>query len=187
MHLFSCMAKQQTNPIGKKQMPHNIPQQVKSFVICPVWQLGQFPCCITATLGAFNSFWVVMAGGLLIALEKRLVIFVFENLFQMSITILLIFLIFDTIWYFRLPDRILSKKRKYLVLKVLCINQIKALLDIPISMVYCVLNKWKHTEKDLNNLIGIYTSHVERCNTNGIIRKVQYDTYGHEKWLVRLT
>ena len=81
------MAKQQTNPIGKKQMPHNIPQQVKSFVICPVWQLGQFPCCITATLGAFNSFWVVMAGGLLIVLEKRLVIFVFENLFQMSITI----------------------------------------------------------------------------------------------------
>ena len=81
------MAKQQTNPIGKKQMPNNIPQQVKSFVICPVWHLGQFPCCKVVTLGAFTPFWVVMAGGLLIVLEKRLVIFVFENLFQMSITV----------------------------------------------------------------------------------------------------
>ena len=135
MHLFSCMAKQQTNPIGKKQMPHNIPQQVKSFVICPVWQLGQFPCCITATLGAFNSFWVVMAGGLLIVLEKRLVIFVFENLFQMSITIFDSKSVLITVWYFHLPNRILSKKRKYLVIKVLRINLFKALLNIPISMV----------------------------------------------------
>ena len=80
------MAKQQINPIGKKQMPQSTPQQVKSFVICPVWHLGQFPCCIVATLGAFTSFWVVMAGGLLIVLEKRLVIFVFANLFQMAVT-----------------------------------------------------------------------------------------------------
>jgi len=128
------MAKQQTNPIGKKQMPHNIPQQVKSFVICPVWQLGQFPCCITATLGAFNSFWVVMAGGLLIVLEKRFVIFVFENLFQMSITIFpnLYSLQFNISAYLIEAS---ARKRKYLVLKVLCINPIKALLDIPISMV----------------------------------------------------
>ena len=68
--------------------------------------------------------------------RKKIVIFVFENLFQMSITIL-----FDsksvliTVWYFRLPNRILSKKRKYLVFKVLRINQFKALLNIPISMV----------------------------------------------------
>ena len=87
MHLFFCMAKQQINPIGKKQMPQHTPQQVNFFVICPVWHLGQFPCRMITTLGAFNPFWVVIGGGLLIILEKRLEIFVFANLFQMAVTI----------------------------------------------------------------------------------------------------